>query len=142
MLIESIRDSLLHTIFNSIFVSNDVSNELSEFRCLHSDVLTAVSEIFELLVSEHANVKGSFASGAQVIARDHMQVNARLFRFSNHVLNALSDGVTQNDQGQESLVLLESVDLINAVNFTLHRLHQVLEVVDSHIAVGESHSTH
>lgn len=83
-----------------------------------------------------------FASSAQIITRDKMKVNTRFVGIFNNLFDTSPDGVTQNNHGQESLVLFEGLHFFRAVNLTFHLMHQGFELSKSHVTVGEGQSSH
>lgn len=128
---ETVCVGLFLTILDSFFSLDDITNKLTECYGVHDRLRI----VFEVVCREHTNITSKLGSGAQIVTRNEVEVDARFVGLFDDLFDAFSDGVTQNNQGQESLIVLERADLFIAVNFTLHRLHQGLEILQIHVTV-------
>ena len=111
---------LLNAILDIVCSLDDITNNFSELRGVHCDFLVSVSRLgaLVLLVGEHTDVVSELASGGQVVTRDEMKVDSGFLGLLDNIFDAASDGVAQDNQGKEGLVLLEGGDLLVGVDFT------------------------
>ena len=88
------------------------------------------------MLIKNANIGGNSSAGKKIVARDKDQVDARVTCVLDDFPNVGAGRVLEGDHGKESLILaLESCNLFRIIDFSVHALHEVLEILNGHVSV-------
>ena len=134
---QRVVDDRLAALLTNLGILLDFADKLFELITIHSDVasITTLNNL-ELLWSKNANIGGNSSAGKKIVAGDKDQVDARVTGVLDDFLNVGAGRVLEGDRGKESLILaLESCNLFRIIDFSVHALHEVLEILNGHVSV-------